>query len=52
MLAGMGKGGDGQYNGVGFDGDQSLFEYNTVQYIGYNGVGLSGAVTVWGFPGR
>lgn len=45
MLAGMGKGGDGQYNGVGFDGDQSLFEYNTVQYIGYNGVGLSGAVT-------
>ncbi len=43
-LAGMGRGGDGQYNGVGFDGDQSRFEYNTVQYIGYNGLGVSGSV--------
>jgi hypothetical protein len=45
LLPGMGRGGDLQYNGVYFQGAQSVFEYNTLQDIGYNPVALSGAVT-------
>jgi parallel beta-helix repeat protein len=45
-LAGMGKNGDGQYNGVQFDGVNSVFEYNTVRQIGYLGINFGGAVTI------
>ncbi|MDX1992599.1 MAG: right-handed parallel beta-helix repeat-containing protein [bacterium] len=44
LLAGMGRGGDGQYLGVEFNGQDSRFERNLVEYIGYNGVRVSGVV--------
>jgi len=43
MFAGMGKSGDGQYNGVVLNGSNSIFEYNTVRYTGYLGVRVEGA---------
>lgn len=45
LLAGMGRGGDLQYNALYISGDQSAVEYNTLQYIGYNGMALNGTVS-------
>jgi hypothetical protein len=45
LLAGMGRGGDGQYNGVSLVGEQSSLEYNTLQYIGYNPMSITGKVS-------
>jgi parallel beta-helix repeat protein len=46
MLAGMGKGSNGQYNGVQFNGTNSVFENNIVRYTGYLGVNFGGTVTI------
>ncbi len=45
-FAGMGKGSDGQYSGVQFDGIDSVFENNIVRYTGYIGVNFGGTVTI------
>jgi parallel beta-helix repeat protein len=45
LLAGMGLGGDGAYNGADLIDSVALFEYNTIQYVGYNGLGMIGNVT-------
>ncbi|MDX2078605.1 MAG: right-handed parallel beta-helix repeat-containing protein [bacterium] len=45
LLAGMGRGGDISYNGINIHGDNTLIEYNTLQYLGYNAIGIGGNVS-------
>lgn len=45
LLPGMGRGGDGAYNGADVVGSGSRFEFSTIRQIGYNGLGLIGTVT-------
>jgi parallel beta-helix repeat protein len=45
LLAGMGRGGDGQYNGASLNGDQSSMEFNRIEYIGYNPLTIAGSVS-------
>jgi parallel beta-helix repeat protein len=46
LLAGMGKSGDGQYNGVTLDGDKTVFEHNRIEYVGYIGLNFGGDVII------
>lgn len=46
LLAGMGQGGDGQYNAVQFGGQGAVFQRNQVREAGYLGVDLRGPALV------
>jgi parallel beta-helix repeat protein len=45
LLPGMGRGGDGAYNGADVVGSGSRFDHSIIRRIGYNGLGLRGTVT-------
>jgi hypothetical protein len=38
LFAGMGRSGDGYYNGIEVDGDNATIEYNRLDSIGFNGI--------------
>lgn len=46
LLAGMGQGGDGQYNAVQFGGPRAIFQRNQVREAGYLGVDVRGPALV------
>jgi hypothetical protein len=46
LLAGMGRNGDGMYNGIQFGGQNAELTHNRIEYIGYNGIVFSGAVLI------
>jgi parallel beta-helix repeat protein len=42
LVPGMGQGADGQYMGVTLSGNKSLFEFNTIDSVGYIGLAFNG----------
>ncbi len=45
-IAGMGRSGNGQYNGVRFGGTNAVFRRNTVSRTGYLGIDIRGAARI------